>query len=148
MRLGLFFTGISPSGFSSEFWTITLDGNVGLSATIRATSTLVAFGTMPLSIFTMGRTIFSALNLNVPHFHVIAHAVALVIPLTIGFLLRKFAPGFALSISSILKRFVTPLCLFIVAFTVITNRHFLEQYTWQVRKLNRSWNPQLTYLLN
>lgn len=47
MRLGLFFTGISPAGGASNIWTVTLGGNLNLSITMTAISTLFSFCESP-----------------------------------------------------------------------------------------------------
>lgn len=44
LRLGLFFTGISPAGGASNIWTYSLGGNLNLSVTMTAVSTLASFG--------------------------------------------------------------------------------------------------------
>lgn len=43
LQLGLFFTGIAPAGGASNIWTVTLGGNLNLSITMTAVSTLFAF---------------------------------------------------------------------------------------------------------
>lgn len=44
MRLGFFFTGISPAGGASNIWTVLLGGNLNLSLTMTAISTIASFG--------------------------------------------------------------------------------------------------------
>lgn len=44
MQIGIFFTGISPSGGASNMWTLLLGGNLNLSIAMTALSTLAAFG--------------------------------------------------------------------------------------------------------
>lgn len=44
LRLGLFFTGVSPAGGASNIWTVLLGGNLDLSITMSTTSTLFSFG--------------------------------------------------------------------------------------------------------
>ena len=43
MKLGMFFTGISPGGGASNVWTVLLGGNLNLSVTMTTISTLAAF---------------------------------------------------------------------------------------------------------
>jgi hypothetical protein len=43
-RLGLFTLGCSPGGANSNFWTILFDGDVNLSVTMTAISTVAAMG--------------------------------------------------------------------------------------------------------
>lgn len=44
MRLGMFFTGVSPAGGASNIWTVVLGGNINLSITMTTMTTLAAFG--------------------------------------------------------------------------------------------------------
>lgn len=46
LQLGMFFTGISPSGGASNIWTILLDGNLNLSVTMTTICTILAFGNL------------------------------------------------------------------------------------------------------
>lgn len=68
MRLGMFFTGVSPAGGASNIWTAILDGNIDLSILMTTISTLAAFGMMPLWLFTLGQTIFKDARLEVSVF--------------------------------------------------------------------------------
>lgn len=44
MQLGLFFTGVSPSGGASNIWSVILGGNLDLSISMTTISTFSAFG--------------------------------------------------------------------------------------------------------
>lgn len=44
MRLGMFFTGVSPGGGASNIWTFILGGNLNLSLAMSSISTLASFG--------------------------------------------------------------------------------------------------------
>lgn len=44
LQIGIFFTGISPSGGASNIWTLLLDGNLNLSITMTTLCTIAAFG--------------------------------------------------------------------------------------------------------
>ncbi|KYN19941.1 Solute carrier family 10 member 6, partial [Trachymyrmex cornetzi] len=43
LQIGMFFTGISPSGGASNMWTLLLDGNLNLSITMTTICTIAAF---------------------------------------------------------------------------------------------------------
>ncbi|XP_047364466.1 ileal sodium/bile acid cotransporter-like isoform X2 [Vespa velutina] len=43
LQIGMFFTGISPSGGASNIWTVLLDGNLNLSITMTTICTILAF---------------------------------------------------------------------------------------------------------
>lgn len=44
MQLGMFFTGVSPSGGASNVWSVILGGNLDLSISMTTISTFSAFG--------------------------------------------------------------------------------------------------------
>lgn len=132
MQLGMFFVGVSPGGGASNIWTVILEGNVDLSITMSAISTVAAFGMMPLWIFTLGREIFDRGNLGVPYTQISTYAVALIVPLAIGFLMQRYMKRFAQFMARILKGFSMILILFIVVFAIITNLYLFELFSWQV----------------
>ena len=92
MRLGLFVTGASPGGGASNIWTLMFGGNLNLSITMTAISTLAAFVMMPAWIFTLGRVIFSEGQLVIPFRKICTYAVCLVVPLGIGLAISKWCP--------------------------------------------------------
>lgn len=89
MQLGMFFTGVSPGGGASNVWVAVLDGNIDLSITMTAISTLGAFITMPFWLFTLGVEIFKMGNVKVPYKNISSYAIALIVPLFIGFLIQR-----------------------------------------------------------
>lgn len=154
MQLGMFFTGVSPSGGASNIWCVILGGNLDLSIAMTTISTFSAFGEqnkpypiiclqfnstiwlspamMPLWIFTLGRIIFDRGNLVVPYARIASFAVGLIIPLGIGLLLQRYCPRLAKVLVRILKSFSSLLILFIVIFAIITNLYLFQLFTWQV----------------
>ncbi|KAI4481109.1 hypothetical protein M0804_009735 [Polistes exclamans] len=92
LQIGMFFTGISPSGGASNVWTVMLDGNLNLSVTMTTLCTILAFGFMPFWLFTLGKHIFDRGELGVPYDHVAMFAVGLIFPLLIGFCIQKKLP--------------------------------------------------------
>lgn len=132
MQLGLFFTGVSPSGGASNIWCVILGGNLDLSISMTAISTFAAFGMMPLWIFTLGRSIFEHGHLVVPYGRIASFAICLLIPLGIGLLLQKRAPKLAAILVRILKSFSSLLIVFIIVFAIATNLYLFKLLTWQV----------------
>lgn len=65
LQLGMFFTGISPSGGASNIWTILLDGNLNLSVTMTTICTILAFGNLTcVDIYKYTRAYVCVYNLN------------------------------------------------------------------------------------
>jgi len=132
MRLGLFVTGCSPGGGASNIWTVMFGGNLDLSVTMTAVSTFAAFFMMPLWIFTLGATIFNDGDIVIPYYKICIYAFFLVIPLSIGLALQRWAPKVSNFMVKILKPLALFLILFIIIFGVWANLYIFEMMTWQV----------------
>lgn len=132
MQLGMFFTGVSPGGGASNIWTYILGGNLNLSITMTTISTFAAFAMMPLWIFTLGEFIFQEGKMGVPYSRIAMFAVALVIPLGIGFFIQKNLPRVTRIMVRILKPFAALLILFIIIFAIVTNFYMFELFTWKI----------------
>lgn len=159
MQLGMFFTGVSPSGGASNVWSVILGGNLDLSISMTTISTFSAFGKklqqmvefnqikksnllmknnrfiigmMPLWLFTLGATIFDRGHLIVPYSRIAVFAIGLIVPLAIGLLIQRFLPSLAKLLVRILKTFSSLLIIFIIIFAIVTNLYLFKLFTWQV----------------
>ncbi len=157
MQLGLFFTGVSPSGGASNIWSVILGGNFNLSISMTTISTFSAFGNgfygltfswteceiifffksfftavMPLWLFTLGPTIFQRGDLRVPYNKIGMYAVCLIVPLGIGILIQRYCPKLANLLVRILKSCSSLLIVFIIVFAIVTNLYLFKLFTWQV----------------
>uniref|UniRef100_A0A6P7G2V1 P3 protein-like isoform X2 n=1 Tax=Diabrotica virgifera virgifera TaxID=50390 RepID=A0A6P7G2V1_DIAVI len=132
MQLGLFFTGVSPAGGASNVWAVLLEGNISLSITMTAASTIAAFAFMPLWIFTLGRVIFQNANLKVPYVEIMTYVVALVVPLAIGYLIQRYLKKVSYFLVKIMKGFSALLILFIIIFAIVTNAYIFKLFSWQI----------------
>ncbi|XP_050304668.1 ileal sodium/bile acid cotransporter-like isoform X2 [Anthonomus grandis grandis] len=146
MRLGMFFTGVSPAGGASNIWTAILDGNIDLSILMTTISTIAAFGMMPVWLFTLGRTIFTDAHLEVPYGHISSYVFALVVPLTIGYLINRYLKKTGAFLGRILKGFSSLLILFIIIFAIVTNLYLFELFSWRIVVAGMGL-PWLGYLL-
>ena len=115
MRLGLFVTGTSPGGGASNIWTLLFGGNLDLSVSMTAVSTVSAFFMMPLWIFLLGEVIIAGTPIVVPYFKITTYAVMLLVPLLIGVSVRKCLPRVADFFVKLLK----PLALFLIVFILV-----------------------------
>lgn len=134
LSLGLFFCGVAPGGGFSNFWTLLLNGNIDLSIAMTTISTLAAFGMIPLWVFTLGKKIFERANLTVPYRNVIFTAASLIIPLSIGVLIRKYKPNVANFLVKILKPSILILITVVVIAAIFSNLYMFKVVTWQVRQ--------------
>lgn len=132
MRLGMFFTGVSPGGGASNIWTFILGGNLDLSLTMTSISTIASFGFMPAWLFSLGQVVFANANIVVPYTRIATFVVGLIIPLAIGLGMQSFTPRLAAFMVRILKGFSTTLLLFIIIFAIVTNLYIFELFNWQI----------------
>ncbi|EFN78725.1 ileal sodium/bile acid cotransporter isoform X2 [Harpegnathos saltator] len=132
LQIGMFFTGISPSGGASNIWTVLLDGNLNLSVTMTTLCTIAAFGMMPFWIFTLGRYIFAQGNLTVPYRQIGTFVIGLVIPLAVGFFIQKKLPRISKILIRIMKPFSVVLILFIIIFAILTNLYLFQLFSLRI----------------
>lgn len=132
LRLGLFFTGISPAGGASNIWTFSLGGNLNLSITMTTISTLAAFVMIPCWAFSLGKLIFQSGSMIVPYSQIARSAVGLTLSLAIGTFLQFCFPKVSRFMVKILKPFSVLLIIFIIIFATITNLYLFRLFTWQI----------------
>ncbi|KAG1699303.1 Ileal sodium/bile acid cotransporter [Nymphon striatum] len=132
LKMGLFTLGCSPGGGASNMWTFLLGGNLNLSITMTFFSTIAALGMMPLWLFTLGKIIFDENDIAIPFTNIITILIALIVPVVIGVLIKRFWPR----IASVLKKLLAPFCIlliiYIVCFGVYVNLYMFKFFTWQV----------------
>lgn len=132
MRLGMFFTGVSPGGGASNIWTFILGGNLNLSLAMTSISTLASFAFMPMWLFSLGQVVFRNANIVVPYQRIATFVVGLIVPLGIGLGMQKWTPKLAAFMVRILKGFSTLLLLFIIVFAIATNVYIFQLFTWRI----------------
>lgn len=132
LQIGMFFTGISPSGGASNMWTLLFDGNLNLSITMTTICTIAAFGMMPFWVFTLGKYIFEKGKITIPYRHIATFVISLVIPLAIGFFIQRKFPRIAKMLIRIMKPFSVILILFIIIFAITTNLYMFKLFSWKI----------------
>lgn len=135
MQLGLFFSGVAPPGGSTNLFAVLLDGNLNLSILMTTLSTIAAFGTIPIWVFTLGKVIFDRGHLTVPYAKITTYVLALIVPLGIGYLIQRYCKNFADFLKKILKGLSVILIFSIITFASITNKYLFQLFSWRVRHL-------------
>lgn len=134
MQLGLFFTGIAPSGGASNTWSAVLGGNINLSVLMTTVSNVAVFATMPIWIFTLGQLIFERAGMEVPYDKLASYCVSLIVPLLIGLAIQRWLPRLAQIMVRWLKPISAGMIGAIIILAVITNFYLFKLFTWQVGK--------------
>lgn len=132
MQLGLFFTGIAPSGGASNTWSAVLGGNINLSVLMTTVSNVAVFATMPIWIFTLGQLIFERAGMEVPYGKLASYCVSLVVPLLIGLAIQRWLPRVAQIMVRWLKPISAGMIGAIIILAVATNFYLFKLFTWQV----------------
>ncbi|KAG4074417.1 hypothetical protein HA402_000396 [Bradysia odoriphaga] len=132
LALGLFLTGISPAGGASNIWTLLCGGNINLSISMTTISTLACFGTIPLWLYLLGRSIFDRANLGVPYTQVTLIAISLLVPLAIGLLIQRFLPKLAKFLVKYMEKLSLLFLVIIVVLGIITNSYMMPLFGWEI----------------
>ncbi|XP_070178201.1 sodium/bile acid cotransporter 5-like [Littorina saxatilis] len=129
VSLGIFACGICPGGGASNMFCYLVDGDVSLSVTMTAISSIGALAMIPLWMFTLGEQFEDdKIDLNVPFDKIIMTLAIIIIPLFIGAGIKKFLPKVAKWILKILKPFTLVAVLFIVSFGIYANLYVFRLF--------------------
>lgn len=132
-RLGLFTFGCSPGGTSSNFWTLMFNGDINLSITMTAISTIAAMGMMPLWMFTLGSNLLEENdNIQIPFANLAISLVALTVPVCIGIIIRLKRPNWADNGRKVIKPFSLFLLLFFMSVGTYNSYKVVMMMTWQM----------------
>lgn len=121
LALGLFILGISPAGTTSNALTFVGRGNVALAVVLTALSSLVTVFTIPL-LLSWALPHFLAGG-KVPVLSVPTTMLQLVrvtiLPIAVGMILRRFAPGFAARLARWLRPTAMIVLIVVIGFSVV-----------------------------
>ncbi|XP_027236984.2 ileal sodium/bile acid cotransporter [Penaeus vannamei] len=133
MWLGLFLTGCSPGGGGSNMWTYLLDGSLDLSVTMTFISTVGAFLALPAWVYALARTIFQDGHFSkLPYKNIAMLVVGLVLPLSIGLVIKRCSPRVALVLKRLLKPISIIFIVFMMTFGVYANLYIFAFFSWKV----------------
>lgn len=129
VSLGIFACGICPGGGASNMFSYLLDGDVSLSVTMTAISSIGALAMIPLWLFTLGtRFQDDKITLKVPFDRICITLALLIIPLFIGVLIKHKFPKVARIILKFLKPVSLLVILIVVTFGTYTNLYILKLF--------------------
>ncbi|CAF1350650.1 unnamed protein product [Adineta steineri] len=121
--LGLFSTACSPGGGSSNIYTALLAGDIDLSVTMTFISTALAFGTFPLWMGLLGKHYVDFSQAKFPWWSMFLSLITLFLPVSTGFLLRRYRPVVAHRIGRFLNPIAVGYLVFILTFGVYINMY-------------------------
>lgn len=121
--IGLMLVACSPGGSSSNVFSMLAKGDVALSVTLTAFSSLITLFTLPLIMAWVTADVGEAVNIHLPVGKLLVQNIILmVVPITIGLLVSIFRSAAAAKIHAVLKRIAMPALVLLVTVFFIQHR--------------------------
>lgn len=129
--IGIMLVACSPGGSSSNVFSMLAKGDVALSVTLTAFSSLITLFTLPLIMSWVTESVqMSGFSIQLPIGKLLVqNLVLMLIPISIGFVINLFKPVAAEKIHNVLKRIAMPaLVLLVTIFFVQHKQTIVEQF--------------------
>lgn len=126
--IGIMLVACSPGGSSSNVFSMLAKGDVALSVTLTALSSLITLVTLPLIMaWVMSSVQFTDVSIHLPVGKLLMQNIVLmVIPIAAGFLLALYRALLAQKIHNVLKRIAMPALVLLVTVFFIQHRQTIE----------------------
>lgn len=113
--IGIMLVACSPGGSSSNVFSMLAKGDVALSVTLTACSSLLTLFTLPLIMAWVTSGVGEAVNIHLPVGKLLVQNIVLmVVPIAVGFVVNIFRPRAAQAIHNVLKRIAMPALVLLV----------------------------------
>ena len=136
--IGIMLVACSPGGSSSNVFSMLAKGDVALSVTLTACSSIITLFTLPLimawvtgkGLELMGYGLLNAVDIHLPVGNLlIQNIVLMVVPISIGFIINIFREQTAAKIHNVLKRIAMPaLVLLVTVFFFQHKQTIVEEF--------------------
>lgn len=130
--IGIMLVACSPGGSSSNVFSMLAKGDVALSVTLTACSSIITLFTLPLIMAWVTKSIqFSDISIQLPIGNLLMQNIVLmVVPISIGFIVNIFREQTAAKIHNVLKRIAMPaLVLLVTVFFFQHKQTIVEEFT-------------------
>ena len=113
--IGIMLVACSPGGSSSNVFSMLAKGDVALSVTLTACSSIITLFTLPLIMAWVTASVGEATDIHLPIGNLlIQNIVLMVVPISIGFIVNIFREQAAAKIHNVLKRIAMPALVLLV----------------------------------
>ena len=113
--VGIMLVACSPGGSSSNVFSMLAKGDVALSVTLTACSSIITLFTLPLIMAWVTASVGEATDIHLPIGNLlIQNIVLMVVPISIGFIVNIFREQAAAKIHNVLKRIAMPALVLLV----------------------------------
>ena len=128
--IGIMLVACSPGGSSSNVFSMLAKGDVALSVTLTACSSIITLFTLPLIMAWVTSGVGEAVNIHLPVGKLLMQNIVLmVVPISIGFIVNIFRPTAAAKIHAVLKRIAMPaLVLLVTIFFFQHKQTIIEEF--------------------
>ena len=130
--IGIMLVACSPGGSSSNVFSMLAKGDVALSVTLTACSSIITLFTLPLIMAWVMKSIqMSEVSIQLPIGNLLVQNIVLmVVPISIGFVVNLFREQAAAKIHNVLKRIAMPaLVLLVTVFFIQHKQTILTEFT-------------------
>lgn len=126
--VGIMLIACSPGGSSSNVFSMLAGGDVALSVTLTAFSSIITLFTLPLIMAAYTSFLGTQADISLPVGNLIVQNIVLMaVPIIAGLLLRKFKNKAARNIHRILKKIAFPAIILLASVFFIQNRQVIMQ---------------------
>lgn len=113
--IGIMLVACSPGGSSSNVFSMLAKGDVALSVTLTACSSIITLFTLPLIMAWVTASVGEATDIHLPIGNLLMQNIVLmVVPISIGFVVNIFREQAAAKIHNVLKRIAMPALVLLV----------------------------------
>ena len=113
--IGIMLVACSPGGSSSNVFSMLAKGDVALSVTLTACSSIITLFTLPLIMAWVTNSVGTATDIHLPIANLlIQNLVLMVVPIAIGFVINIYKEQAAAKIHGVLKRIAMPALVLLV----------------------------------
>ncbi len=129
--IGIMLVACSPGGSSSNVFSMLAKGDVALSVTLTAFSSIITLFTLPLIMAWVTADVGEAVNIHLPVGKLLMQNIVLmVVPISIGFIVNIFRSTAAEKIHNVLKRIAMPaLVLLVTVFFIQHRQTIVNEFT-------------------
>ena len=121
--IGIMLVACSPGGSSSNVFSMLAKGDVALSVTLTACSSILTLFTLPLIMAWVTDGVGEAVNIHLPVGKLlIQNIVLMVAPISVGFIVNLYRPETATKIHNVLKRIAMPALVLLVTVFFLQHR--------------------------
>lgn len=123
IAIGVMLIACCPGGSSSNVFSKLAGGDVALSVSLTAVSSVVTLVTMPLIMQWVAAVFGKAVNISLPVGNLLVqNLVTMLLPILVGIIIRRYLPVAARKISAVLSKLAFPLLMLLAGLFFVGNR--------------------------